>query len=179
MIHIREGFVDRSRVEALLAFCRNLGSEGYGGEGHWAGRTVRLSAETEEVKAIADAIAGEIRQAIAEVCGQRLYPDCRNLVRWREGDWMGLHADGDYPGGEFSWRKYGAILYLNDDYQGGEIHFPNQGLVLKPAPGTLVFFPGHKPYEHGVREVTQGVRYNMATFWTDDPARCAVEALCD
>ena len=36
----------------------------------------------------------------------------------------------------------------------------------KIKPGMLVLFPGTLEYLHGVKEVTQGVRYTIASFFT-------------
>jgi len=62
--------------------------------------------------------------------------------------------------------KYAAILYLNDDYKDGTLFFKNkQDSDLRPAPGTLLLFPGNEEYEHGVRHVGQGpIRYVTVGF---------------
>lgn len=179
MIYIKPKFIDANTIETLLSFCRRLPDDRWGGRGFWEGRTVTFDQETPEVKAIAEEITKRIREEIFKASGQKLYPDCRNFARWREGEWMGPHADGDYPDGSFSWRLFGAVLYLNDDFDGGEIYFPNHETTLKPEPGTLVFFPGQLPYLHGVHEVTRGVRYNMASFWTEEEARNVVDGIDD
>jgi len=61
--------------------------------------------------------------------------------------------------------KYATIIYINDDYVDGGLFFPNLGIELKPKPGTLLFFPGNKEYEHGVRHVGEGpIRYVLVGF---------------
>jgi len=61
--------------------------------------------------------------------------------------------------------KYATIVYINDDYLNGELFFPNLGIELKPKPGTLLFFPGDKEHEHGVRHVGEGpTRYVLVGF---------------
>jgi hypothetical protein len=62
--------------------------------------------------------------------------------------------------------KYAAILYINDDYKDGTLFFKNkENSDLRPAPGTLLLFPGNEEYEHGVRFVTEGpVRYVTVGF---------------
>ena len=53
--------------------------------------------------------------------------------------------------------KYAAILYINDDYKDGTLFFKNkENSDLRPAPGTLLLFPGNEEYEHGVRFVGEG-----------------------
>ena len=179
MIQVIDNFISEERARALLDFCRGFDISLFIGDGYWESKSIPLRYETPEVKAIKEAALLGIREAIRKVSGKALYPDCTNLVRWTAGDWMGLHADGEYDGGEFNWRLFGAILYLNDDYEGGQIHFPNQGVELKPKAGTLVFFPGHKPYVHGVKEITRGERYTMASFWAADKVHNRLECLND
>jgi predicted 2-oxoglutarate/Fe(II)-dependent dioxygenase YbiX len=41
---------------------------------------------------------------------------------------------------------------------------------LKPAPRTLIVFPGTLFFLHGVRRVTRGMRHTIASFLTFDPA---------
>lgn len=61
--------------------------------------------------------------------------------------------------------QYAAVLYINDDYVDGEVFFPQQGLKLRPKPGSLLIFPGTKDYVHGVRPVGEGpVRYVLPAF---------------
>lgn len=60
---------------------------------------------------------------------------------------------------------FSGLLYLNDEYGGGEIVFPNQDLVLKPKPGTLIFFTGSMDFPHSVNEVLSGNRYNLVSFF--------------
>ena len=61
--------------------------------------------------------------------------------------------------------QYAAVLYINDDYVDGEVFFPQQGLKLRPKPGSLLIFPGTKDYVHGVHQVGEGpVRYVLPAF---------------
>jgi hypothetical protein len=62
--------------------------------------------------------------------------------------------------------KYATILYINDDYKDGTLFFQNkENSDLKPAPGTLLIFPGNAEYEHGVRHVGEGpIRYVTVGF---------------
>jgi hypothetical protein len=61
--------------------------------------------------------------------------------------------------------KYATILYINDDYNEGELFFKNLNLKLKPKPGEMLFFPGDKKHEHGVKHVTDGpIRYVLVGF---------------
>ena len=61
--------------------------------------------------------------------------------------------------------RYATIVYINDDYVDGELFFPNLNIQLKPKPGTMLFFPGNKEYEHGVKHVGEGpTRYVLVGF---------------
>ena len=84
----------------------------------------------------------------------------------------GLHADvampdgSPYPDGRHV--DYSAILYINEmdtDFAGGSISFPNQGITIKPKPGTLVIFNGDMQHLHSVKTVTSGVRKNIILFF--------------
>ena len=102
-----------------------------------------------------------------------IYADTLQLIRWRTGDSQAPHADAEHADGTphpFPWRRFGAILYLNDTYQGGEIYFPTLGLTPAIKPGTVAFFPSTLGYLHGVTPVTSGIRYTMCTFFTHDAA---------
>jgi hypothetical protein len=101
---------------------------------------------------------------------KEIYPDYLGLVRWHAGDFQHPHADSEIDGQihPYHWRHFGCIYYLNDDYEGGEIYFPNQNIELKPKPNTLIFFPGTLEFLHGVKPVTNGVRYTLSSFWTYD-----------
>ena len=103
-----------------------------------------------------------------------IYPETFQLVRWLPGCEQLPHADGENEDGtkhQYFWRTHASLIYLNDEYAGGSIYFPKQFLELKPTPGSLVFFPGTTEYLHGVREVTEGIRYTIAGFWTTDKDR--------
>ena len=61
--------------------------------------------------------------------------------------------------------KYAAVIYLNDDYVEGEIFWPKKDISCRPAPGSLLIFPGNEEFEHGVKHVGKGpIRYVMPAF---------------
>lgn len=169
-VYIVEGFIDEGRAQALLESCQQHKFDNSSGD-CWDGRLLQPHMMTQGLlRQTKEIIAGVGERIMVTTNKSKLYPDTFNYVRWNVGDSMGLHADGDYDDGSYSWREFGAILYLHDDYEGGEICFPNQGLELKPKAGTLVFFPGKKPFLHCVKEVTRGPRYNLASFWATHEA---------
>ena len=72
------------------------------------------------------------------------------------------------------WRKYTALLYLDNDHEGGDIIFgegPNRfgknfrkEIVVKS--GILVLSPSNELYHHHTTPVTKGVRYSMNMWYT-------------
>jgi hypothetical protein len=66
----------------------------------------------------------------------------------------------------FNDKHYSSILYLNNNYSGGELYMPQHNFEVKPEPGMLVCFKGDENNLHGVKMVTEGIRYTMSIFWT-------------
>jgi len=100
---------------------------------------------------------------------RKLVPDTLQIVRWMRGYELHPHADRENPNGtphNFPWRDFASVIYLNDNFPGGEIHWPNKNIEWKPEKGSLAVFPGTLEFLHGVREVPEGVRYTIASFYT-------------
>ena len=92
-----------------------------------------------------------------------VYPSHTNVVTWRGGMELKPHIDDvDH----LAHRDYSSIIYLNDDYEGGYTIFPNQNYDSIPKAGKLIVFPSGISHPHGVTEVTSGVRYTMAMWFT-------------
>lgn len=73
--------------------------------------------------------------------------------KYFEGKAMGPHVDrNDLNLG----AHYVVIAYLNDDYSGGEIVFIDQGVKIKPKAGSVLIFPGTKPYVHEILPIQNG-----------------------
>ena len=86
---------------------------------------------------------------------------------------MPPHQDDRHPDGlphNTPWREWASVIYLNSDFDGGEIYFSEGSdlSIYKPVIGSLVFFEGRR--WHGVRAVTQGVRYTSPGWYTRDPS---------
>lgn len=99
-----------------------------------------------------------------------LYSDMLQVVRWLKGYELRPHADNANPNGDphnFPYREFASVIYLNDDYKGGQVYFP-QWEEPKMKPGSVCISPGGLEHMHGVREVTEGVRYTIASFYTHD-----------
>jgi hypothetical protein len=100
------------------------------------------------------------------------------VVRMKKGGYWGEHVDNyDHEGvvdkadlyvegmdyEEKKITEYGIIIYLNNDFVGGELYYPNQDLVYTPNPGDLVIHAAKEECRHGVKEITDGVRYTITS----------------
>jgi hypothetical protein len=143
----------------------------------WDGRIIHHGDMPESMQDLIVEVLSSVKAAITTHFGlaNEIYPDDFTLVRWLTNDDHEPHADSANPDGRphpFFWRKYTAVIYLNKDFQGGELYFPNQSVRLSPEPNSLAFFPGTVEYLHGVKMITSGTRYTLASFWTDDATKC-------
>lgn len=82
-----------------------------------------------------------------------------------------FHTDYQQERSKMPGIKHGitANLYINDDYEGGEILFNMEGsddvIKYKPRAGDMIVFPSGLPYYHGVRNVIEGEKYLVRSFW--------------
>lgn len=81
-----------------------------------------------------------------------------------DGRSLDHHID-NYDGADAD-NMFGIVLYLNDEYEGGEIDYKDLGISYKPKAGDLVVH--YAGLLHGVKEVTQGVRYIFTMFVRGD-----------
>jgi hypothetical protein len=126
------------------------------------------------------ALMGQIRQRAAiEIKRQYgitdpVFADTLQLVRWMPGHDQHPHADAEEADGSihlYPWRAFASIIYLNNDFEGGQIYFPRLGLEPPITPGMMAFFPGTLDYLHGVRPITAGIRYTIASFYSFDASQ--------
>jgi hypothetical protein len=89
------------------------------------------------------------------------FPELMQITLWQKNSTQGMHLDE-----ERSTTNLTSILYLNDDYEGGETYFEN-GVIIKPKKGKIVFFDGKK-YPHGVHPLKNNNRYVLAVWYTDN-----------
>ena len=88
-----------------------------------------------------------------------------SLLRYREGGFFGTHVDvtRDHP--VLGHRRLSTILFCNDDFDGGELHFPRQGITIKPESGLLVMFPSGFTHPHESKTVAQGTKYSIVSWY--------------
>tara|TARA_Y100001938_G_C7892836_1_gene330597 strand:- start:110 stop:565 length:456 start_codon:yes stop_codon:yes gene_type:complete len=84
--------------------------------------------------------------------------DWAQIVKWPTGSSQILHTDGASDKTTLS-----SITYLNDNFNGGETFFED-GTMVKALKNKTIFFTG-KLLKHGVKTITQGERYTIATFY--------------
>jgi Rps23 Pro-64 3,4-dihydroxylase Tpa1-like proline 4-hydroxylase len=83
-----------------------------------------------------------------------------HLLRYKESGHLPSHIDQGV-----STRVLSTVIYLNDDYDGGEIEFVQSGIKIKPAAGSIIFFPSNFLYVHEVHPITRGYRYSMPHWY--------------
>jgi hypothetical protein len=154
------GYLSEVKKHSLAKFGRddieNLVEEGLLEiTGHFADKTLRI--KDEELRFTLHNRAA----AIFEKAGDLEFTGFMNHQRLYPGSYLTAHFD------QYSDKlvQYAGVLYINDDYVEGEVFFPEHDLQLRPAPGSLLIFPGTKDYVHGVHTVGEGpVRYILPAF---------------
>jgi predicted 2-oxoglutarate/Fe(II)-dependent dioxygenase YbiX len=176
-IIIKEAFLSAEECAGIVQVAKTLTTWDARAEGYWKSRIAHVEQFVDS--AVRDKLV-EIRKRVrCEIVGAYqlttpLYSDTLQIVRWPQGFEQQPHADAENPNGvphPYSWRAFASLIYLNDDFEGGQIYFPNLGLAPTIKPGMLVFFPGTLEFLHGVRTITRGERFTLASFWTFDAAR--------
>lgn len=191
MISVNPDFITEEERDTLLNYAKSLTERDLWDKSdphpQWHNRYVHAgmlssehagfgSEEDLKIQQMLVDIRKRIKNKIVEIrgLGVPLYADTLQLVRWVPGTSQAPHADSENEDGSehpYAWRDYASVTYLNDDYEGGAIYFPQHDMEVNPAPRTMVTFPGTTEYMHGVREITSGVRYTIASFWTLDQSR--------
>ena len=91
---------------------------------------------------------------------QPFKPEATHIARFGNGWGMHEHFDASKP------NDIATLIYINSDYEGGEIYFPEYGISYKPKPGDLLTFPDNPDFIHGVKPITNGVRYTTPRWFT-------------
>lgn len=108
------------------------------------------------------------KEAVEIVFEREVKPNTSHAQKWDVGGFAAPHSDNsDFDGHPTSFQinKYVGILYLNDDYDGGNLYFPDHDIDFRPPAYSFITFPGGIENIHGVREITNGTRYTMVSFW--------------
>ncbi len=100
--------------------------------------------------------------------GIETYVEVSQIVKWPVGSMQPVHRDMARETTTFT-----SITYLNDDFEGGETYFTDEDLLIKPKVGRTILFDG-KRFEHGVRKITNGTRYTLALWYSNNVMECEV-----
>jgi len=84
--------------------------------------------------------------------------DWGEIVKWHPTNYQPLHLDQTSNKTILT-----SITYLNTDFIGGETYFED-GTLIKPIAGRTLIFDGMQ-YVHGVKEVTDGVRWTVPIWY--------------
>jgi hypothetical protein len=90
----------------------------------------------------------------------------RAHIECRQNEHM---AHRDMQAGE--WGLCTSVLYLNDNFDGGQTFITKstgERVEVQPKPGRVVAYNGHK-LEHGVTQVSNGLRYTLPIWYTIRP----------
>mgnify|MGYP003153550687 CR=1 FL=1 len=96
-----------------------------------------------------------------------MYKNMR-LARWLKGMSMEPHIDKQ-PEYEDT-MDYSALAYLNDAYEGGELFFVDENggeEVYRMRAFSCIFFKSGKENSHGVKEILNGRRYTIPSFYNE------------
>lgn len=154
--HYMEHLRDRAEREYGTRDIEKLNEEGkFEITFDWADKTIPLR----DFKIIETINAG-IRKIIS-YDSNLYFEGSGTLQRQYEGSDLKVHVDNHVD----PHVAYAAVIYLNDDYNYGEVIFPEQGLELKPKPGSMLFFSSAGTHPHGVNPPGPGpLRYVIPCF---------------
>lgn len=166
-IHYIKGFVPKDVVEKLLEYAKNNDSaftEFGNQEKEFTVNTFRdMNKETNDCRALATEWGLKVYEFVTEVYSGEFKPFdpmMTHIARFEPGWGMHEHFDAGKP------NDIATLVYLNNDYVGGDIYFPEYGISHKPEPGDLLCFPDNPDYVHGVKAISDGIRYTTPRWFT-------------
>jgi hypothetical protein len=113
-------------------------------------------------------IKKKFQEAVELVFDKKVRPNTSHAQKWEVGGFANPHSDNsDFEGNPnaFEINKYVGILYLNGNYSGGQLYFPDHAIEFKPNAFSYYVFCGGVENIHGVKEILEGTRYTMVSFW--------------
>jgi hypothetical protein len=115
-----------------------------------------------------ESLRSKFKESVEAVFDREVRANTSHAQKWDVGGFASPHSDNSDNEGvpnAFEINKYVGILYLNDSYAGGELYFPDHNIEFKPNKYSYYVFCGGVENIHGVREITEGTRYTMVSFW--------------
>lgn len=122
-----------------------------------------LDQDTVECRALAELIGRKAYDFVSGAYKEELLPfdhKRTHIARFESGWGMHEHFDSSRP------NDIATLIYLNNNYSGGEIYFPEYDISYKPEPGDFLCFPDNPEYVHGVRPISNGIRYTTPRWFT-------------
>lgn len=174
-IYIYKNFIKQHELDLILSEISRADREdlwesavGSENEPTWVNRNFCSHNHSPELEDLSRDIFWRVVQAFSEGVTSLLSEYLRfsgigPINRTMVGQSLAVHDDMGPP--ELNAPvTHGIVIYFNDNFEGGELYYPGLGVSLKPEPGTLVVHPSTAKYEHGVAQVTKGVRYGTTMF---------------
>jgi len=109
-----------------------------------------------------------VNNAAVSFFGSDTYIELAEIVKWPTGSYQAPHTDVSRESTTFT-----SITYLNDNFEGGETEFTTENFSVQPKVGRSILFDG-KRFEHGVKKITEGVRYTFALWYSNNIMDCLV-----
>ena len=109
-----------------------------------------------------------VNNAAVSIFGRDTYIEHAEIVKWPTGSHQPYHIDNTRQSTTFT-----SVTYLNDNFEGGETEFTTENFSSKPKVGRTILFDG-KNFEHGVKKITEGVRYTFALWYSNNIIDCLV-----
>ena len=167
-----ENFISSKDCMYLVNLANSSDLWGGGGSEFWDNRVINYhNIASHDKNAASIMLDANVRcgQKIKELFNlEEIYSDTLQIIRWFPGMEQHPHADDmsntDIVG--FDHRAFGSIVYLNNNYSGGHTYYPNFNFEVIPKTGALAIHPGDAEHLHGVTKIQDGIRYTIASFWT-------------
>ena len=102
--------------------------------------------------------------SIKNIVPSNLYSSWINVSVYNPGEQLKLHTD--------SRSEFTIVVNLNNDFKGGRFKLNKELLTL--GIGDVVSFNGEL-IKHGVETVTEGTRYSLNYWFTNQPNRIKIE----
>lgn len=175
-VKLVDDIVTKEEIQYILDIVKTIEPWENGGSDFWDNRTLNAvslyNMGYHELGRLLYDVRNRVESNIKKhYLEEEIYSDLFQIVRWLPGMEQHPHADDmtDTEGTEwFHHRHYGAIIYLNDNYSGGQTYYPQHEVEVNPKAGMLALHPGDTNHYHGVKKVSDSIRYTIASFWTRD-----------
>lgn len=162
-----KGFVPKNVVDKIHAYSVKHDSEftEYGNnEKEFTVNVFKdMTQETNDIRALVTEWGMKVYEFVLENYGDSFKPFdpmMSHIARFEPGWGMHEHFDASKP------NDIATLIYINNDYSGGDIYFPEYGISHKPEPGDLLTFPDNPDYVHGVKSISEGIRYTTPRWFT-------------